>query len=668
MRRLLPLLLLLGCDSSSEDVPGDAVSPDATVTDASARDVAAPDARSSDAGPDAAPSCGPSSRFEPGTSSFVDATEAWGLLGVQGVRFSVLDLEGDGWPDVVVRLGGGPEDFDQGERGRWVLRNTGTAFEDVTETSGLFTSRDGTPGAQLGAVIASGDVDGDGDVDVYIAHSNPEGEDQVSGTELRINRGDGTFEAGPEASAARFRGQRHVPAGVTFVDFDLDGHLDLWVTQNLDPPAGPLQDRLLTGTGDGGFRDVTRVAGLNTRDWNDVAELNAGLGHSWAWSSAACDLNGDHLPDLLASSYGRAPNLLWQADTDDRGDVVYVNASVDSGYAYDHREDWTDNFSARCHCRDFPDDDECDLINDPPQGDCEQLSRAFGGRYRWDHTSDREPWRLGGNSGATMCADLDNDGDFDLLTSEIVHWDVGQSSDPMEVLVNTGEPDIRFERPGAEALGLVRVDAGPTWDHGDITGIVLDFDNDGCQDIYVGATDYPGNYGLLFQQASRLEFRLLDTADYFHHTRSHGGVAADFDRDGDLDLLVGHSRARCGGQSGADCEETSQVRLYLNTLGDAGNWLQLRLEGTGGSNRMAVGARVEVTAGGLTMTQEVAAGHGHFGAQRDTMLHFGMGAACTAHVRVVWPDRDATEQTFTVASDARYHVRQGELPEPLVLQ
>ena len=51
-------------------------------------------------------------------------------------------------------------------------------------------------------------------------------------------------------------------------------------------------------------------------------------------------------------------------------------------------------------------------------------------------------------------ADLDNDGWMDLMTHEIVHWDVGSSSDPSEILHNLGDSEVRFERPGnAAALG-----------------------------------------------------------------------------------------------------------------------------------------------------------------------------------------------------------------------
>ncbi|MEC9073045.1 MAG: CRTAC1 family protein, partial [Myxococcota bacterium] len=364
----------------------------------------------------------------------------------------------------------------------------------------------------------------------------------------------------------------------------------------------------------------------------------AAEGHSWAWSAVACDLNGDGTPELLAASYGRAPNLLWQGARQGDGSVQYLNRSVSSGYAWDHRQDWTDNWSARCYCMDEPESEDCDLTEDIDPNVCAGLKAAFGDNYRWWHDGDREPWRLAGNSGTTLCVDLNNDGHLDLFTNEIIHSDVGESSDPSEIMVNTGEADVRFERPGGQETGIWRDhEPGSYYDHGDMTSTYLDFDNDGWMDLYLGASDYPGNRGLLFHQDSPLVFSEVPISDAFEHNRSDGAVAADFDRDGDLDLLVGHSHMRCDPNGLNDCYPTRQIRLFRNVIGDQGQWVQLRLKGAAGTNAAAIGARVQVTAGGVTQTREVDGGYGKGGFQNGLVLHFGLGTACDAEVSVRWP-------------------------------
>jgi len=614
------------------------------------------------------PQCPAGTRWEPGLSSFTEATEAWGLKGVKGIRLSVTDLDSDGWPDLLIRLGGGPDIFTgDGERGRWLLRNTGQGtFEDVTQASGFLTARksDDPNWGRPGEVVATGDVDNDGDLDIYMAKSGNNITDADGETsELMLSNGDGTFSLGPEDSFARFANEVTVPAGVSLVDFDRDGNLDLWITQNMAGGASwPLPDRLFKGDGTGHFSDMTAPSGISASGWNAAVHvLNGAKGFSWAWSAAACDLNNDGWPELLASSYGRAPNHLWRAELDPAGAVKFVNESVASGYAYDHRTDGSDNQSARCHCQDFPQDEDCAGIPEP-ELNCEALKAAFGGNYRWNHASDREAWRLGGNSGATICADVDNDGWIDLVTNEIVHWDVGSSSDPSELLVNQGDPAVRFSRPGGEALGLVRKDELQNWDRGDMSGAVFDFDNDGWPDIYVGSSDYFGNKALLFHQSAPLSFQRLEFGDYFEHARAHGVAVADFDRDGDLDVVGGHSLMRCEGDYGKDCYENEQVRFFENTTADdeTSNWLQVRLHGAAGTNRAAIGARVQVTAGGLTQTQVVDGGHGHFGTQRDLTLHFGLGAACEAEISVTWPDKDRTQETFQRAGNAFHELTQGQ--------
>ena len=112
-----------------------------------------------------------------------------------------------------------------------------------------------------------------------------------------------------------------------------------------------------------------------------------------AWAGAACDLNRDGWPELLAASYGRAPNHLWLNEGGE-----FVNQSVASGFAFDDRIDWSDNESARCFCKLHPDEEDCAGVPAPALTACSSDADIL----RWDHDYDREPFRLGGNSGTTV--------------------------------------------------------------------------------------------------------------------------------------------------------------------------------------------------------------------------------------------------------------------------
>ncbi len=597
------------------------------------------------------PICNEGSRWEAGTTAFVDATSEWGLdaLDLQGVWMGAVDFDGDGWTDLAVRSGQGRDDFAAGTRYAWLLRNTGSGFEDVTRASGIRQLRgaDDPDAGRPGATWVFGDVDNDGDLDVYTGLADADSPDASESSDVLLGNGDGTFSlAGADSD---FRADPNdTPYGAAFVDYDRDGDLDLWVT-NYYGAGSYRQDRLYAGDGAGGFVDVTEEAGLTTLDWYYVSDLDAGLAHSVAWAAAACDLNNDGWPELLASSYGRAPNHLWQSD---RG--AYSNRSVDSAYAYDHRVDWSDNESARCYCTLHPTAQDCEGVPEPEYIVCEDDGDVF----RWDHTYDRYAFRLGGNSGATTCADVNNDGWADLMTSEIVHWDVGSSSDPSELLFNVGDEAVYFDRPGNDVTGLTREYDRIDWNDGDITGSVFDFDNDGWKDVYVGSSDYSGTRGLLWHQDAPESFVSVPVDQGIDHMRSHGSVIADFDRDGDLDIVVGHSSARCD----SDCYDTFNPRLFENQLQDTTNFVQLRLVGGEGSNAAAIGARVEVDNGDFTQVREVDGGHGQWGNQDDLVLHFGLGEACEATVSVRWPDADGSLQSFPVVSGYRFLVIQGEDP------
>ena len=594
-----------------------------------------------------------------GDVAFQNVTDAWGLdaLNPEGTRINAVDFDGDGWPDLVVRRGNDPDDFSaDGIRNSWFLRNTGDgSFEDVTQSSGIRQNRYSSDPdvGHPGQIVVWGDVDNDGDLDAFIGVYDTDGSyDEVS--EIMLGDGAGGFSLVPgDSDDLHYSGSTSIHGG-TFVDYDLDGALDLW-----GPEYEYDQDRLYRGSGSGSFSEVTYDVGINTRGWSDVDDLNAGLSHTVAWSSVACDLNNDGLPELLAASYGRAPNHLWQAV----GDGTYKNRSVASGYAYDDRVDWSDNGSAMCWCYLHPDDEDCEGMPDPIWT-CNSDDDAF----RWDHDTDRELYRLGGNSGTTVCADVDNDGFLDLLTTEIVHWDVGSSSDPSELLFNTGAADVEFERPGNEATGLTREHELSSWNDGDMTGTIFDFDNDGWADVYIGSSDYEGARGLLYHNLGGRLFEAVPVEQGIDHTRSHGVAVADFDRDGDLDLVAGHSSSRCED----DCYDTFNVRMFENVVGEdngtRGNFIQLSLEGSGDTNRSAIGARVQVITDATTQTQEVGGGYGHVALQNDLLLHFGLGQACEAEITIRWPDAALSTESHLLDGGHRYHIRQGDEPEIMDLE
>lgn len=594
------------------------------------------------------------SAWSPGTRAFEEATTRWGLdaLGVEGVRLSVADVDDDGWPDLSVRKAGSlRDDFRPGgTRATWLLRNReGRGFEDVTRASGFVASRSGDP--ELGRpveVVVFADVNNDGAVDAFTGTSAVFGEDT---SELMINDGSGNFGFASVSFPARDPARGTTVGAATFLDADLDGWIDLFVGYGLGGGHG--QDRLYRNLGTGAFHEITDEAGLSTLPWTSMDELDRALAHANTWGATACDLNGDGYPEILVSSYGRAPNHLWLND----GDGTFSNHSIASGYAFDHRMDWTDNESARCHCRLHPEDEDCAGVPPPEHIRCEGPDDVF----RWNHAQDRRPFRLGGNSATTVCADVNGDGFFDLLTTEIVHWDVGGSSDPSELLLHAGDDPPTFRRPGNAATGLARPRDRLDWNDGDMTAAVFDFDNDGRPDVYIGSSDYPGTRGHLFWQGPDGVFWLVPPEEGIDHKSSHGIAVADFDRDGDLDVVVGHSQIRCEDQ----CYERATVRLFENVLGDRGNWIQLDLRGGEGSNRMAIGARVEVETRGGKQVQQVGGGYGHYGIQHEHALHFGLGEARTAKVTIHWPDRARSTTRFTAQAGYRYRVEQGMPPKAL---
>ena len=666
MRRMLRLVIVCGLgvaactEATTAPPPQDAAPADIAVMDVSASD-AAPDVR---VDPPPPRMCRNGSGWDRAAMmpAFRVDDAAWGLDGVIGKRLATADLDNDGYADLVLwndvvntrsNLDATPPVLNVR-----VLMNrpreggSGRRFVDATRASNFLAIRGGGYGREVQAV-AFADVDNDGDLDAYTGTmptampamgQQPDPGDR--GTVL-LNDGHGVFALGPESDATPSRDSFPQTIGAVFADQDLDGRVDLFVGYHSDVFGLPIgqQSQLFRGDGAGGFTDVTDDVGL-TLD-TSTASLLTVTNNRPLYGLSACDVNNDRRPDMIGAAYGRQYNLLLTSDG-----ARYRDDSVRSNVGADDNQDYSDNLSYRCYCQ--ANAGRCpSTVPAPPAGFCP-------GRG-WRAGTDDRPWRNNGNSFSIACGDIDNDGDLDLYTGEIAHADVGASSDRAQLLVNDtmeGMP-ARFTRVARASNGLA-IPLARSADEGVLSNAIFDFDNDGRQDIWAGGSDYPGNRGWLYQQGADGRFTEVSMRAGIVHACPVGLALADFDNDGDMDVVLATSLAR---SCSTDWMGRAVVRLYEN-VGTAANWTSIRLvgRGEGGANRAGIGARVRVTAGGVTQTRELQGNWGLAGLSTELVAHVGLGANCVIErLEVRWPDAAGSTETFTdIPANYRLELRQGE--------
>jgi enediyne biosynthesis protein E4 len=556
---------------------------------------------------------------------FTDVTDELGLgadgLDIQGSLVASADVNDDRWPDLYLSKASQSRDdpAEPAHNVRLLLNVGGAAFEDVTFDSGFTDTRDGAQGRTSQFAIF-GDLDNDGDTDAYTATFFGVGtEENNDRSEILLNNGDGTFTLGPENVFTDDPDYDAVVAAA-MLDHEHDGFLDIYVGHHyaqygyVDSSG---QDSLFVGDGLGSFTDVTIDAGMETIASAYVTHLSAGTNHRPTWGVTACDVDGDGFTDLMSTAYGRQFNMLWHAN----GDGTYDDIGRDVGYASDDNEDYTDNY--------------------------------YYDSENWNHGWDDQPFRNGGNSAASICGDLDNDGDMDLLQVELRHGWAGQSSDMTELLINDGVgTGGEFDRPGNPSTGLEREYAGGSgWNlyanEGDLGGALFDFDHDGQLDVLVASSDYPDTWSCFWRQKDDGTFVEETSNSGLKIHRGHGVSLTDFDRDGDYDVVMGTSLMRW--ESGDDPPNPGAAYVYVlrNDYGQDANRLMIELEGTGTSNHDAIGARIVATAGDDVFTREITGGHGIDGQQNDFLQLIGTGEHCTVDtLEIHWPDAEHSVTSF----------------------
>jgi hypothetical protein len=443
-------------------------------------------------------------------------------------------------------------------------------------------------------VNAVADVDGDGDLDLFVG---------FNGTPNRLYRNDGGTFADVAASAgvADARPTR----ATAFGDWDGDGDPDLLV--GFAPASGPDAEsvlRLYRNEG-GRFTDVTARAGLL---------LGSGAVRQPVW----VDVDGDDDLDLFVAFRDR-PNALYR---NDRG--VFTDIATEVGLADARR-------SVGAVWADLDADGDLDLIIGNMDGDANAVFRNDGGRFTdvaelwglaWGGRPPRDP-ALG--TVRPCVADVDGDGRFDVVTA------------------NYGPPGLFLAR-----AGRMWEDASGAWgiavDGRHDTCTLADIDHDGRLDLYVNGTVTQGRNWpdhLYVQRDGRFAPVLPDAVAAI--PADHGALWADLDGNGTADLAL-------TGQG--------PHALFTNALPDAVARRSLRvrvLDAAGHATRAGAEVRVfAMSTRTLLATALVDAGSG-YDAQSDAPVHLGLAQDGPVDVEVTWPSRGTRHVTRVerVAVDGR---------------
>jgi len=507
------------------------------------------------------------------------------IIEAKGSGIAFFDYDHDGWLDIYLTNGtqlGKSWPAGQAPTSHLYRNNRDGTFTDVTEKSGLART-----GWQTG--ICVGDYDNDGWDDLFCCFWGH--------NILFHNNGDGTF-TDVTRKAGVYDDKIRWGAGCAFLDYDRDGHLDLFVCNyiRLDPARTPAPHDpplcqwkgIPVMCGPRGLTGDTNVLFHNNGNgtFTDVSEKSGILkpGPRYSITAVSSDFDNDGWPDIYVA-VDSEPSILFH----NNHDGTFTDIAVMAGCAYSENgheqagmgvavgdydcDGWLDIFKTNFA------DDTCNLYRNNGDGTFSDVTFASGIGINNQYVA----WGCG-------FVDYDNDGWPDIIQvnghvyPEIAGHEIGQTfKNPRLVYKNMGNGQFKDVSAGM----------GP------------------------GITE---------------------------HFSSRGAAFGDYDNDGDIDALV--------------LNMSDLPSLLRNDGGNKQNWIKLKLIGTT-CNRTAIGARVRIVVGRHSQIDEVRSGSSVM-SQNDLRLHFGLGKSEVVELlEVKWPTTQKVERFEKVKANQIVTIREG---------